>query len=186
MSGDNRSVSTDALGTLGTIITSGGRDAIHLAVEPTVAKEMLKPGWDVGADGTTEKPWVGIVDPFLKKGVRPGEMFWLVLYPRTITSLRHVWSHPAFPDESEMKAHGERAASLLSGASEEWLRDFISQKGGVNYEQVLQQATGDHNGAVYIEGASESGDLPDEFWYHVEVVTGKQINKRTPWFSCAC
>lgn len=38
--GDKRSVSTDALETLGTIIDDrAGRDAIHLAVEPVHAGE---------------------------------------------------------------------------------------------------------------------------------------------------
>ena len=97
--GDKRKVSTDALETLGTIIDENEkRDAIHLAVCPVVAKEKLHPGQDVGADGTTKEP-VGIVDPFLKQVVLPGQYFWLVIYPRQINSLRHVWSHPAFPDE---------------------------------------------------------------------------------------
>src|ERR1041385_3217026 len=98
---DKRSVFTDALETLGTIIDENQkRDAIHLAVEPMVAKEYLKPGEHVTADGVSCIPYrkhsVGIVDPFLEKTVQPGERFWLVLYPRTIKSLRHVWEHPAF------------------------------------------------------------------------------------------
>jgi len=49
MSADKRSVSTDALATLGTIIDdTAGRDAIHLAVEPIIAGEKLYPGQDVG------------------------------------------------------------------------------------------------------------------------------------------
>ena len=98
--GDKRKVSTDALETLGNIIgPNEKRDAIHLAVEPVIAQEILYPGQNVGADGTTNNP-VGIVDPFLKVSkVYPGQRFWLVIYPRQINSLRHVWSHPAFPDE---------------------------------------------------------------------------------------
>src|SRR5258708_2744536 len=79
---DKRTVSTDALETLGTIIgTTEKRDAIHLAVNPTQAKQMLRPGQDVGIDGTTNNP-VGIVDPFLKRPIKEGEWFWLVVYPR--------------------------------------------------------------------------------------------------------
>jgi hypothetical protein len=36
------------------------------------------------------------VDPFLADPVQPGQMFWLFLYPQTITGLRHVWEHLAF------------------------------------------------------------------------------------------
>lgn len=103
MSADKRSVHTDALAVLGTIIDETvGRDAIHLAVEPVVAAEKLFPGQDVGIDSADGKATaraaklVGIVDPFLKGPVYPDQRFLLVVYPRTITSLRHVWEHPDF------------------------------------------------------------------------------------------
>jgi hypothetical protein len=101
MSSDNRTVATDALETLGTIIGENEkRDAIHLAVEPAVAGHYLRPGDHVGflnggTLGICDNP-LGIVDPFLKSNVKTGQRFWLVLYPRGITSLRHVWTHPAF------------------------------------------------------------------------------------------
>lgn len=109
MSGDNRSVSTDALETLGMVhFRKEYRDAIHLAVEPITAGEDLKPGQDIYIAESGQAfhtrlrgspAYVGIVDPFLpKSGVPRGEEFWLVVYPRRITSLRHVWSHPDFPE----------------------------------------------------------------------------------------
>lgn len=108
MSADKRSVHTDALATLGTIIDeTAARDAIHLGVLPVIAGENLLPGEhlflfvgkaykDVGAANVQ---LVGIVDPFLNEPVARGERFWLIVYPRTITSLRHVWEHPHFPSE---------------------------------------------------------------------------------------
>ncbi len=84
------------------------RDAVHVAVAPCVAGEWLEPGDRVFlgvANGrayllTTAYPHtgvgVGIVDPFLSAGIKEGERFWLCLYPGTVTSLRHVWTHPAF------------------------------------------------------------------------------------------
>lgn len=89
---------------LGSIITDSNarRDCIHIAVAPVVAAHSLPPGLQVGltekgeaANLGTEKA-IGIVDPFLTKWVEKGETFWLVLYPNTITSLRHVWQHPSF------------------------------------------------------------------------------------------
>lgn len=103
--------------TLGTIIDDQQkRDAIHLAVEPAVAGEGMGPGDDVTiCDGTAwradegdEDAPLGIVDPFLKSRVRKGERFWVVLYPRTIQSLRHVWTHPALPDEPGVVAPKHR------------------------------------------------------------------------------
>lgn len=73
------------------VTTEQGRDAIHVAILPMLAVSELRPGQHLAN---------GIVDPFLKAPVRPGERYWLFLYPSTVTSLRHVWTHPAFGDES--------------------------------------------------------------------------------------
>lgn len=105
MSADNRSTHTDALASLGTIIKeTEKRDAIHLAVEPVIAGDRLLPGDHILLDPNNGKAFraplnqgLGIVDPFLGQVIQPGERFWLVVYPRQITSLRHVWEHPAFP-----------------------------------------------------------------------------------------
>jgi hypothetical protein len=85
------------------------RDAIHVAVAPAFAGEELKPGehvWLSTAYGSStiayshvpaeKQPLVGIVDPFLKSPLKKGQRFWLFMYPGSITSLRHVWTHPAF------------------------------------------------------------------------------------------
>lgn len=104
---DKRTVSTDALDTLGTIHTKQEkRDAIHLAVEPVVASETLFPGQHIVVDtagnaiSTAPGQGLGIVDPFLTRPAEKGERFWFVMYPRQVHSLRHVWSHPAFVDEA--------------------------------------------------------------------------------------
>jgi hypothetical protein len=103
-SADKRSVTTDALETLGTIHTTPQhRDAIHLAVEPVIAGQSLRPGAHIvvekGIAYQTEfGKGLGIVDPFLADWVKKGEAFWFVMYPRQVHSLRHVWTHPAFPD----------------------------------------------------------------------------------------
>lgn len=84
-----------------------GRDAIHVAIFPATAQRILAPGQYVGfvEDGNTELVGtatvhkIGIVDPFLKQMVQRGDRFYVFLFPQTITGLRHVWSHPAFPEE---------------------------------------------------------------------------------------
>lgn len=77
------------------------RDAVHIAVAPVVAGGLLFAGDHVGPDlnGTFHcvgSGCIGVVDPFLLEPVQYGERFWLFLYPNTVTSLRHVWTHDAF------------------------------------------------------------------------------------------
>lgn len=143
--GDKRSVSTDALETLGTIITDGGRDAIHLAVEPVVAGETLYAGEHIGiVNGRAvkrAKKKLGIVDPFLTVPVDRGDKFWLVVYPRQITSLRHVWSHPDFP-ENDVESHKfekKNEADELIEASRTWIENFADRL-GLGYEELMVAA----------------------------------------------
>ena len=106
----------DALDTIGTVLTKDeGRDAVHLAVVCCRAFHLLAAGEDVCLvenTGRAEKiPVVrravakgdvvlGVVDPFLKVGtVEQNDLIWVFLTPRTITSLTHRWTHPAFPEE---------------------------------------------------------------------------------------
>ena len=199
MGGDKRSVSTDALETLGTIIDEkAGRDAIHLAVEPAIAAQKLYPGQDVGfvegGVGPCANP-LGIVDPFLKAPVQQGERFWLVVYPRQITSLRHVWEHPAFPLASAQI----EVEDLRKKNSEAWLRSFCHSGDAPSYEELIALACGpmdgdsdygwSHQGEYLLaRGHDAHGDIPPELWDHVENVIGKKIpsEKRATHFSCSC
>lgn len=131
---DKRSVHTDALETLGTIIgDSEKRDAIHLAVEPVEAGEWLVPGQDISlvngkAFNRTGKH-IGIVDPFIKEPIAPGQKFWLVVYPRMITSLRHVWTHPSFPDVPEVAVEPVPFAELTPDVKRQRIREVLQASG---------------------------------------------------------
>lgn len=168
--------------TLGQILTGNeGRDAVHVAIAPCVAKEKLYPGQDVGADGTTAQPHVGIVDPYLKHPVLPEQGFWLCLYPNTVTSLRHEWEHPAFP-----------ATEKTQDGSVAWLTDFAATF-GMTYDAVIEAAkewlnTGEWTWLNY--------DTPDRawtdrvlFWQHFENATGIEVpedDKGSTFFTCSC
>lgn len=187
-------VFTDALGTLGKIIDeTAQRDAIHLAVEPVVAAERVFPGQDVGKiDGGygTSDASVGIVDPFLKKPVNPGQRFWLVVYPRQITSLRHVWEHPSF-DASATKT----TPSTSEETSEAWIRQYASSiplaydtlMDGAR-EWVADQRSGGYGEYLVFGDLLEGQSVPDEFWTHYENVTDEIVpeNHRGSFFSCSC
>ena len=191
---DKRTPHTDALDTLGMLIDdTAKRDAIHLAVEPMIAGEDLHPGSRVIVrDGAAfycgYEGGVGIVDPFLPiSGLRKGRRFWLVLLPRTITSLRHVWEHPDFPTQP-----GVAEPAPDRDASERWLRDFVARSDCPPYEVLIAKAIDNRDSwsseYLHFSGRDAHGEIEPEFWKHVEVVTGVKIphEQRAAYFSCSC
>jgi hypothetical protein len=200
---DKRSVHTDALATLGTIITgSEGRDAIHLAVIPAkCGYGKLKPGQPVQLDAAGSTAYeayagsegIGIVDPFLSKPVECDQWFWLVIRPRVITSLRHVWTHPAIMDETGTSTK----AAPTKEESEAWLRKFCQIADCPGYDTVIDAIKGKASSDpefsstldaeyLHFNGTDAHGDIPDEFWLHVENVTGLKNLPRAKYFSCSC
>lgn len=169
------------------------RDAIHFAVVSVLAKEALKPGQHIGYDkegwrvtATPPAPYklIGIVDPFLPTDVEPDQRFWMILYPNTITGLKHVWSHPSIAQD------GRGVGSY----SEKWLRDFAVSV-DADYHQMMHIAASHcteskWGGEYLIEGGKWEGQTtPEEFWEHFKSVTGKVPNTSygTPGiFSCSC
>lgn len=210
---DKRTVSTDALETLGTIIGEHEkRDAIHLAVEPVTAGADLSPGERVFIIDGTAYPsrgseCHGIVDPFLFGGVRKGHRFWFVMKPRMVHSLRHVWTHPDFPDEvpdssvsSAKKIPAEYTAEQKA-KSEAWLRAFCSHADCPGFDTVMAAIQGDfgpYDAKYYGEAGhmddeylhfnerDAHGEIPDEFWDHAEIFLGKNLPTRAKQFSCSC
>lgn len=219
MSADKRTPHTDALETLGKIHEfTEKRDAIHLGVEPTVAGETLYPGQDIGIVEGQAYPAIhgvkalGIVDPFLTEPVYEGQRFWLVVYPRAITSLRHVWEHPDFapaveleePEPTEEEIH--RAAAMMGDPRAlakdwitAWLEEVNAQLGDgdgneITFEGLISTAM-THVGTTtwggdYISrgGAFEGFYTPDEFWDKLADYKGINIpsKDRGNFFSCSC
>lgn len=195
---------SDAVETLGTIIGDGhGRDAVHVAVIPAIAGERLNPGDHVGIfhemdmtvlkfrkDGFPEKA-IGVVDPFLADTVKEGERFWLFIYPRKITGLRHVWTHPDFPDEGSFKPYVQCSRE----ESESWLCSWWQGKDLPDFDDMIAAASGEEKPGMEYElvegewitfvGQNAHCDVPSEFWDHLENVKGRKL-KRVPYFSCTC
>lgn len=191
---------------LGKIITDVvHRDAVHFALAPVVAGEKLYAGNHLlfSIEGNTELvvactprhiKAVGIVDPFLVKPVKEGEQFWMMLYPGTITGLRHEWTHPAFQNQREI--------------AEFWMREFFNTK-LFSYSGGDEDRTGTFQQFMegvkqYVRGeAKEAGyfgtdiEYPDketsaEFFKYAQMLFGpidleriKETDGHVP-FRCAC
>lgn len=165
------------------------RDAIHVAIIPVVAREKLRPGDRVNKHGELSDEPVGIVDPFLDDDVQEGETFWLCLFQRTVTGMRHHWEHPAF-DKKPTKEE-----------SLDWIKNFANTHNTPDYRQLILAAIGEpinnfkgsEYGSYYIDddyfhfsGQDASGKIPPEFWEHVENYTGKKCLEKPKYFSCSC
>lgn len=192
----------NAIETLGQIIPeNSGRDAIHVAVEPMLAAEKLFPGQHVGItpDGASAKAGelIGIVDPFLAGMVFPGQRFWMLLFPRTITGLRHVWTHPSFA------ADVVAPPAVLSddrASSEKWL-SFYAEEINETLPNLMRAAeewveSGDHyygdgmfgsKGGGY-NGKFEGQRVHQDFWRHYQVFKGVIVppDQQESFFTCVC
>ena len=171
---------------LGKLAPDGAdRDATHVAVVPMVAAADMKPGTRCGIDSNDRaNPTVtaiGIVDPFLSESVKQGQRFYLCLFPRTVTGLRHVYVHPVLDSDV--------------GASKAWIAAWAESE-GIEYDELIEHAKtwvdthdGKWSGRYWNEGPRFEGQvLPETFWEHYDRVT----NTRTPevmrsnFFACAC
>jgi hypothetical protein len=168
------------------------RDAIHIAVAPVVALESLAPGADIGISpggkATTSADHIGIVDPFLKEWVMPGQRFYVFLYVGSITALRHHWEHPAFAAQSLVDDEAKGLEVLAAKARIEHYGSQLER----SYEDMMNA------GAAWITNGhhlSFGFDTPDcayegveQFWNDYELVTGTEVHveKKTLFFSCGC
>ncbi len=191
---NNKEETAEAIGKL---IERGDyiRDAVHVAVIPMKAAHLLHPGQHIGlvdqeTAGSVEKP-IGVVDPFLKTHVKAGERFWLCLYPGSITSLNHVWTHPAF-HAVESKPEDDPGPVPDKAASEKWLREYASRvsphdEGDAAYYNLLGAIS---EGRVFYHGSDlhSREELKDEeeLKFHAQIVLGKTISFDTFTFSCSC
>lgn len=182
---EKRKVTTDALETLGNIIESGGRDAIHLAVEPVIAAEDLYPGQHVGLgkNGATTNgvKKLGIVDPFILGMIPKGKMFWLIVYPRTITSLRHVWEHPDFTETSQELTDIEKSKIWINSFADRIQQHPSSLMDAADVWFFSQDYTYDNS-----ETYKDHYDEFPEFWKHYEIVTGRKPKEAESFFTCSC
>lgn len=199
----------DATASLGTIHTeTQQRDAIHLAVEPVVAGGILRPGDHIGilngfaVKATAKVKALGIVDPFLTSFINKDEKFYLILFPRMITSLRHVWEHPDFQPLASVAAEpvdpeAVHKMRVLIGDREAVAKQVIidtAEELGVEFEELMDHAhakrvDSSHYWVHEDDGGKFEGEcIPDNFWEAFEIYTGKIVpeDSKYNFLSCSC
>lgn len=159
------------------------RDAIHIAIYPLIAGELLKPGQQIGIvdnKGFLNAPKkIGIVDPFLSHNVKKGTRFWLVLFQKSVTGMRHHWEHPDFKNE-EIPEIDEKNSSVI------WMENYASNI-NISYDELIE---GMNNyikcGQSFSKGGKFEGinKIPEKFWDHYYNITGKHGHGHP--FSCSC
>jgi hypothetical protein len=170
------------------------RDAIHIAIAPVTAGKILSPGEHVGLIGRNPDvagpcdKLIGIVDPYLKQAVLKGEQFYLFLYPNTVTSLRHQWTHPAF--ESLEAIASSTVTISHKDAAKAWLTTQADRIDGLSFEELMDAArhfvsTGDY----FVQGGRFEGMyVDDDFWKWYEIYTDTKVpeTRKHSFFSCSC
>lgn len=179
------------------------RDAIHFAILPCFVDEDVEyiyAGEEVGLTyGTSNiirpKPSVygctpiGIVDPFLRNyDIRPSDCVWVILFPNTITGMRHHWIHPDIDNPS---------ARSKDSDSELWLHQF-ADRWNFDYDEMIASAQRNSNSSfdnwitargIDLHSGSELGTDQALFWEHLSTLTGKTFgeqHKRNFGWSCSC
>lgn len=189
---------------LGTIPTGNeGRDAVHVAIVPARAAEILLLGSPVRlnaenkAEACSPNEAIGIADPFrphLTRKIAAGSWFWMCLYPKTITGLRHVWDHPAFP-LAEASANPTEPETNL-GVSKKWLKSYVkkhcpywSEMDDGGYSEFLRYVKDERWIYYYGSDCHSLGDVEDanELFHHLSVVLGVRVDADYfAAFTCSC
>jgi hypothetical protein len=176
------------------VTTPQERDAIHVAICPVLAHEKFKPREHIGAyyDSNLEEyvasrstlhPKLGIVDPYLTVKIKEGDRFLMFLYPNTITSLKHNWTHPDLPDI----ANASRIEKDPNGIHLQWMEDFASRFRLTSFDMMEAADRYLLNNTFFNKGELFEGEwIPDEFWDHYEALKNTIVNNRGNFFTCSC
>jgi hypothetical protein len=129
-------------------------------------------------------PGIGVIDPFISFA-KKGDRVWLFLFPGSVTSIRHEWTHPGIDNPPKTK-----------NVSEAWMRAFAS-KWNFDYSELIASASADQGEygnyitarGIDLHSKDELGDDYDLFWKHLEALTGRTFDEKHKadfQWSCSC
>lgn len=168
------------------------RDAVHVAILPVQVEDgqRLFPGQPIGIVDGKASAWatdyIGIVDPFLTESVSGGDWFYACLYPGSITSLRHDWTHPV------LAPGGNSTPDPQKRDAERWLRRYAVLHNHYDSpdEAFDMLIRGLREGTVLYVGEDmhSFGELedPEDLKRYASIYLGTQIDWDNFTFSCTC
>ena len=175
---------------LGELLNGGeSRDAIHVAIIQVIANSNLKPGQLVGLIGSSKeivgesnKP-IGIIDPFLKDIVQRGQKCYMLLYPNTVTGMKHHWEHPSFVEHvTNEKSNHDKSIQILK---------YAAEQGGMSYKFLLDSMTSyaEHGYRCHMGENEEYSGITgwNDIWEAWSKITGLKVPDDA-WcpFTCSC
>lgn len=173
------------------IVDEQARDAVHIAIAPVTAGEQLNPGDRIGFIGDAytvgiEGKHIGIVDPYLTNKVAKGDKFYMFLFPNTITSLKHDWTHPDFQKEDDLFEMTPTIEKLTTSENKKWIEEFARTL-GVTYDDLMDAAANYRAyGDYFVRGGDfEGAYISEEFWDNYDIIT-KETGDRGSFLSCSC
>ena len=168
------------------------RDAIHMAVIVCKTGQWLQPGVKVVVkDGvaraaTKDEKSVGVTDPFMDNGVPAGKFVWVMLNPGSITSLRHEWTHPAFPVEAaEPDPKSSAAVKRAAFAELNKIAKKVGKSGTWLFDRCETYAAEGYANVGYDAATETLNRYRDEIWGAWERITGKR-RPGDAYFTCSC
>lgn len=169
------------------------RDAVHIAVLPVTVNQNMDPGTKVIVVTQTEGkipvvgpskagPADGVISPFLHEAVKKGQTCYMLLFPGTITSLRHEWTHPKFKS---------LPANVVTGDIQEARRYFKDHEEEYGYDtDHLIEAV--RVGKEFCFGDDDGPDWARtnvDFQYYMQTLVGRvfaEDERENMSFWCAC
>lgn len=158
------------------------RDAVHVAIYPCQAGEMLERGQKVrvknGKAYYDPKTPDGIVNPFMfDNDVHDGDWFWLCLMPDTVTGMTHHWDHPKFKATNN-QPNKEQA--------KEWLTKFAEEL-SMSLEELIGILVNRENYCLNYDTPERVYQDVNLMWHYFSIYTGNCVEDFDEvLFHCAC
>jgi hypothetical protein len=112
----------------------------------------------------------------------------MFLYPNTITSLRHEWTHPDFQKEEELAGYEPTFLKLKGPTEEEKWIDEYAKRINTTYDRLMEAADNYLKyGNYFCQGGDFEGEyIGDEFWDRYEKIRKQRVDNRLSFLSCSC